>query len=168
MIIVTSLDCAHEAFARYRPAMVISILDAEAIAPEFPGLARTRHTRLCVEKTRNAAELRAAANARAEKLIDLINTWDRRGDILIHCHLGVSRSTAAAFVIQCLLSPDRSEEEIAKALRAAAPHADPCLQLISQADDLLGREGRMIEAIEDLCPACATDTAPIVTLPLAA
>lgn len=168
MIIVASLDRAQEAFKRYRPAMVLSMLDVESVEPVFPGLAPQNHIKLWVEKTGETTDLKAVAKAKAERLAEIFSAWDGRKDVLIHCTLGVARSMAAAFVVQCMFAPERSEEEIAAALRAAAPHADPCLHLVSQADELLGRDGRMIEAIADLCPACTTDSAPIVALPLAA
>lgn len=167
-MIVASLDRAREAFERHRPAMAISILDVDDPDPVFPGLASDRHLKFRIDNDADTNVIRTSARRRAEMLIDAVNAWDGRGDILVHCHQGVARSMAMAFIILCMKSQDRPEEEIAAELRAAAPHADPCLHLICQADDLLGRNGRMVEAIEDLCPACATNAAPIVALPLAA
>lgn len=168
MVIVASLDRAQDAFARFRPTVIVSILDAGDPDPTFPELAPERCLTFRVKSDDDAEALRAAARERAEKLIALVNQWNGDGDILVHCHQGVARSMAAAFIIQCMKAPSRPEAEIAAELRKIAPHADPCLYLICAADDLLGRGGRMVEAIEDLRPACATLAAPIVVLPLAA
>jgi hypothetical protein len=71
-----------------------------------------------------------------------------RPHLLIHCWAGISRSTAAAYMLTvCALNPDRDEEEIADTLRQAAPSATPNPRLVSLADGVLGREGRMVQAI---------------------
>lgn len=66
---------------------------------------------------------------------------------MIHCFAGISRSTAAAFISACALAPQANEGAIARSLRAAAPSATPNARLVALADELLGREGRMIEAV---------------------
>lgn len=76
--------------------------------------------------------------------------WDREAPLLMHCYAGVSRSTAAAYVGACALRPDRSEEEVAAALRSASPTATPNARIVALADALLGRQGRMAAAIARL------------------
>ncbi len=77
-----------------------------------------------------------------------VRAWDRHDPMLIHCFAGISRSTAAAYIAACALAPQRSERHIARALRNASPTATPNLLLVRHADELLSREGRMVEAIE--------------------
>ena len=67
--------------------------------------------------------------------------------MLIHCYAGVSRSTAAAYIAACRLSPHRDEHEVARALRAASPTATPNLRFVALADERLGRGGRMVAAV---------------------
>ena len=45
-------------------------------------------------------------------------------------------------------SPHRDEDNIAQALRRASPTATPNIRIVSLADRLLGRDGRMVAAIE--------------------
>lgn len=116
----------------------------------------------CAETLKNGAEKRARA------LIDFVRNWDGQGDILVHCNRGVSRSPAAAFIIACAMAPDISEAAILAGIRRAAPHADPCPLIVDFADDLLGRKGRMFDAVQDLAPPCTALTAPTVTIQLAA
>ena len=66
---------------------------------------------------------------------------------MIHCYAGVSRSPAAAFIGACALEPDRREIEIAQELRRASPTATPNRRLVALADRMLGRQGRMVEAV---------------------
>jgi predicted protein tyrosine phosphatase len=81
-------------------------------------------------------------------LLKFVADWDRAEPMLIHCFAGVSRSTAAAFIAACSLSPARSEVEIANAIRIASPTATPNSRIVAIADSVLGRSGRMIQAIE--------------------
>ena len=70
--------------------------------------------------------------------------------MVVHCYAGISRSTASAFTSVCALNPHRDEESIAQALRRASPTATPNIRIVSLADRLLGRQGRMVAAIETI------------------
>jgi predicted protein tyrosine phosphatase len=83
-----------------------------------------------------------------ERLLDFARDWPREKPLVVHCYAGISRSTAAAFIIACALHPDRDEAEIARALRRSSPSATPNRRLVQVADDMLGRNGRMVAAIE--------------------
>jgi len=83
-------------------------------------------------------------------LVRFASRWDRRQPMVIHCFAGISRSTAAAFVAACALNPSRSEDRIAQAIRDASPTATPNRRIVRLADHLLGRQGRMIGAIESI------------------
>lgn len=66
--------------------------------------------------------------------------------MLIHCWAGISRSSAAAYVIACDRNPG-FEHDIADELRRRAPSVTPNRLMIQLADDLFGRHGRMVAAI---------------------
>ena len=76
--------------------------------------------------------------------------WDRSAPVVIHCYAGVSRSTAAAFIAACLLDETRSEMSIARDIRERSPTATPNALMVKIADRLLGRDGRMIEAVRSI------------------
>jgi predicted protein tyrosine phosphatase len=84
------------------------------------------------------------------KLIAFVRGWDRAKPLVVHCYAGISRSTAGAFVAACALNPQRSEFAIAQALREASGTATPNLRIVSLADRMLGRGGRMTAAIETI------------------
>lgn len=71
----------------------------------------------------------------------------REPTILIHCHAGISRSTAAAYALACGHLGPGHEAQLAANLRAASPSATPNRRMIALADELLARDGRMIAAI---------------------
>ncbi len=83
-------------------------------------------------------------------LLDFVLAWEREAPLVIHCWAGISRSTATAFVATCALAPERDEVEIANALRAASPSATPNRRIVAVADDLMGRGGRMVAAIDGI------------------
>jgi predicted protein tyrosine phosphatase len=85
-----------------------------------------------------------------QQLLDFVREWDRAAPLVLHCYAGISRSTASAFTAVCALNPERDEASIAQALRQASPTATPNALIVSLADRLLEREGRMISAIESI------------------
>jgi predicted protein tyrosine phosphatase len=87
------------------------------------------------------------SDAHVAALLDFVKRWDRTAPMLIHCYAGVSRSTAAAFIAACALSPHRDEYEIAAAIRRKSPTATPNARLVALGDRILQRSGRMNAAI---------------------
>jgi predicted protein tyrosine phosphatase len=66
------------------------------------------------------------------------------GRILIHCEAGISRSTAAAFIMYaCWLGPGQEREAMTRVL-AQRPIAIPNRRMVQIADRLLEREGRLV------------------------
>jgi predicted protein tyrosine phosphatase len=88
-----------------------------------------------------------------ERVLSFVRGWDRSAPLVIHCYAGVSRSTASAFAAACALNPHRDEMVIARQIRSASPIANPNRLLVSLADKALGRDGRMMRALDDIGPA---------------
>ncbi|HEX2215759.1 MAG TPA: protein tyrosine phosphatase [Xanthobacteraceae bacterium] len=91
---------------------------------------------------------RAPAEEHVHQLIAFAERWHRRTPLVVHCWAGVSRSTAGAFIAACALNPKRDEARIARAIREGSPTATPNARLVALADNILGRSGRMIAAID--------------------
>lgn len=81
------------------------------------------------------------------EILAFARKWDRKAPLVVHCHAGISRSTAAAYAIVAALHPELDERELARDLRTRSPSATPNIRIIKLADDLLRREGKMTEAI---------------------
>ena len=81
-------------------------------------------------------------------LITFVRGWDRVRPLVLHCYAGISRSTAGAYVAACALNPRRDEWVIARELRRASATATPNSRLVALADRMLGRDGRMVAAID--------------------
>jgi predicted protein tyrosine phosphatase len=92
------------------------------------------------------------AEEHVTELIQFVQSWDRKAPIVFHCYAGISRSTAGAFITACTLNPSRDEASIAQLIRNSSATAMPNPMLIGHADRILGRNGRMIRAVEALGP----------------
>jgi predicted protein tyrosine phosphatase len=86
------------------------------------------------------------------RLIDFVGKWERTAPMVVHCFAGISRSTAGAYVAACALNPKRDELAIAWDIRRASRTAQPNARIVSIADRLLRREGRMVRAVEIIGP----------------
>ena len=92
----------------------------------------------------------APGDEHVSRLIAFVRGWDRAAPLVVHCYAGISRSTAGAYVAACALNPRRDELRIAQALRLASPTATPNPRIVSLADRMLRRDGRMVAAIESI------------------
>jgi predicted protein tyrosine phosphatase len=90
------------------------------------------------------------AEEHVTRLIEFVRGWDRTRPLVVHCFAGISRSTAGAYVAACALNPRRDEWAIARELRRASATASPNIRIVSLADGMLGRDGRMVAAIESI------------------
>ena len=95
----------------------------------------------------------APSEGHIEQVLNFVRGWDRSAPLVVHCYAGISRSTASAFAAACALNPHRDEIAIARQIRAASPIASPNRLIVSLADAALGREGRMLRALDDIGPA---------------
>ena len=128
---------------------LVTLINQDIIVHRPPCIAPERHLFVAVSDI--TVELEGhilPGETHVESLLEFVQNWDREQPLLMHCFAGVSRSTAAAFIAACALSPERDEAEIARAIRNASPTASPNSRLVAVADFMLGRQGRMIEAIE--------------------
>jgi predicted protein tyrosine phosphatase len=67
--------------------------------------------------------------------------------ILVHCHMGVSRSSAAAVALLLQAHPEVADTAALAHISNIRPQARPNARMIAFADELLGRRGRLIDAL---------------------
>lgn len=145
---VCPLSRLHATLAETRASHVVSLMGAGA---EVPRVAAERHLFIGVSDIVEPLDGHVLAGAEhMEQLLAFVRAWGRESPLLFHCWAGISRSTAGAYIAACALAPERDEASIALALREASPSATPNARFVALADDILGRRGRMVEAIRSI------------------
>jgi predicted protein tyrosine phosphatase len=128
---------------------ILSILDPEWPDPEA-FLAFDPHFR-AILRFHDAIEPAPGVVLPARSDVGTILAFGRdAGDVthlLIHCHAGISRSTAAMLMILAQAHPDEGENAVVDRLVAIRPQAWPNSRMIGFADELLNRNGRLLAAV---------------------
>jgi predicted protein tyrosine phosphatase len=151
VIHVCALSAVDTLIERHRPSHLVTLINWETMIETPADIAPDNHLKLGMNDIAEPRDgLVLVGQDQVESLLAFIRAWDaaREAPLLIHCWAGVSRSTAAAFAAVCALNPDLGEDELAMRLRAASPTATPNKRIVALADQALGREGRMVAAIE--------------------
>lgn len=165
-VLISPYSAIEATIRRYRPSHLVSLMvEPQVQTPEAirPGC----HLRLSIHDVTEATDgVACPEHSHIASLLGFARSWDRSSPILIHCWAGISRSTAAAYILLCDLHPVGDEQRLAKTLRFYAPHAQPNRLMIRHADFLLAREGRMVSAIESMPPAVAAVEGEVVEIPL--
>lgn len=166
-ILVTPLSAVPEVIRTYRPSHLVTLLSPEHMIETPAGFPAARHLRLGVNDVVDVeAGDHPPGRQHIEALLAFTRDWSAEAPILVHCWAGISRSMASAYTILCDRLGPGSEIVAARAIRARAPHAYPNALLVQYADDLLGREGRMIAAIKSIGAGRMAAEGEIVELPL--
>lgn len=129
---------------------VLSILDPEW--PDPPAFAAFGPHRRLALRFYDVIEPRPDRLAPAREDVARLLAFGRElreaggSHLLIHCHAGVSRSTAAATLILAQAAPERSASDILDAVVSVRPRAWPNLRMLEFGDELLGRSGEIVAA----------------------
>ena len=67
--------------------------------------------------------------------------------LLVHCHAGLSRSTASAILLLAQHDPARAAHDIVGQVIRQRPRAWPNLRMVELGDALLGRDGEIVAAV---------------------
>jgi predicted protein tyrosine phosphatase len=149
MIHVCSLSRLHSTVHKTGARHVVTLLGVDDQLERPPGVSAQNHLFLRMHDINEPLEGHVVPHAEhVASLIAFVKGWDRGTPLVVHCWAGISRSTAAAFVVACTLNPERDEADIAWAIRRASPTATPNLRIVALADEILERQGRMVAAIE--------------------
>ncbi len=152
-IIVSPLSRAPHIMRERRPAKIVSLLDPRTPFPRAEHLHHDHHLKVEIHDiTENYDGWVAPQEAHVQRIVDFVTDWDRSAPMLVHCYAGISRSSATAFIAACVHNPDVQERDIAFAMREASHVAWPNARIVTLADDILNRRGRMVDAITAIGP----------------
>ena len=131
---------------------VLSILDPDQPEPEAFG-AYGEHARLelkfhdIIEET---AGFEAPQPGHVEKMLefgqDLLRDPESVRHLLVHCHAGISRSTAAMTLLLAQAQPRLGADEVLAQVVHIREKAWPNLRILTFGEELLGRQGEFTSA----------------------
>lgn len=156
MIHVCSLAELHSTVAAVSASHIVTVMGKVEKAQTPASILAANHLRVSMDDITEAADgFKVPAATHIETVLHFVRHWDRRAPLVVHCFAGISRSTATAFLAACALNPGRDESEIASAIRTASPSASPNRLIVQLADQILGRDGRMVRALDHIGPGSA-------------
>ena len=164
-IIVTPLSQLAAQLALHQPSHVVT-LGSEPPAALPDGYDATRLSLTFNDIVEPHEGLVAPGENHVQQLLDFAKGWPMDAPLLIHCYAGISRSTAAAYIIASALNPALDESELAGLIRSLSPSATPNIRLVALADDILGRQGRMVAAISAIGRGADAFEGEVFSLPL--
>lgn len=142
-----------ETLARF--SHIVSITDPDDAPLEFP--AQTTVLRLAFHDVHTTTGLVGRRLSErdaglpnvdhAEAILDFGRRLPDNAVVLVHCWAGVSRSTAAAYLLvaQAMPGDEQGAFDLIKSIR---PHAQPNRLLVRYGDRLLGAEKRMVRCVD--------------------
>jgi predicted protein tyrosine phosphatase len=154
MIHVCSLAALHETVRLTGASHVLTVMGKVEQVQRPDSVLPANHLKVAMDDITEPMDgFVTPSEAHIAQVLDFVRGWDRGAPLVIHCYAGVSRSTASAFAAACALNPQRDEMTIARQIRNASPIASPNRLIVSLADKALGRDGRMLRALDDIGPA---------------
>src|SRR5262245_48228335 len=151
MIHVCSLARLYDTVQETRSRHVVTLLKATDRVEWPQGLAPPNHLILGMDDISMPMDgYVIPCDDHITRLIEFTRGWDRKHPLVMHCFAGISRSTAGAYVAACALNPRRDEMAIARDIRRLSATATPNIRIVSIADRILGRDGRMVAAIDGI------------------
>lgn len=148
---VCPVSAVQDVLAQTRARYLITVINEHMMLETPRGILADDHLRLaCNDIIAPQPGLVCPSAEHVAELIGYVRRWNHGGPLVVHCFAGISRSTAAAFIALCALNPQTPEPLIASRLRSASPTAAPNRLLVELADEALGRDGRMVGAIDEI------------------
>jgi predicted protein tyrosine phosphatase len=137
-----------------RVSHVLSILDPEFPAPTaFADYGAHEKLELRFDDIIHEQEkLTAPQMAHVEQLLAFGAGLESEPEahLLVHCHMGISRSTASTTLLVAQAAPEMPADDIFAALLKIRPQIWPNLRILEMGDKKLGRNGALVEGVRKL------------------
>lgn len=135
---------------------VLSILDPGHLEPEAFG-DYGEHAKLELrfhDVIEESAGVEAPQPHHLEQVLifgrDILRDPEALRHLLVHCHMGVSRSTAAMTLLLAQAQPHTSARDVLHEVLAIRDKAWPNLRMLTYGEELLGRKGEFTDAVGEI------------------
>lgn len=135
---------------------VLSILDPDHLEPEAFGT-YGEHAKLELrfhDVIEASAGIEAPQPHHVEQVLafgrDILSDPEALRHLLVHCHMGVSRSTAAMTLLLAQAQPSASARDVLHQVLAIRGKAWPNLRILTFGEELLGRRREFSEAVGEI------------------
>ena len=133
-------DKAQSIVSQHNIQNIISVYSPNNTFPLFPGVKSDQILRLCFNDiNRPQNNLKIITMNDIKKIINFV-TKKNKGDFLVPCYAGVSRSIALTIIILFILEKNINIDDLVLELEHRAPFASPNKLVLQQAGRALGEE----------------------------
>ena len=146
-IIICGLADIQGCVDKYVPDKMLTIINKN-FSPDTPkGMDESRHLKMLIDDISEPREgFILPEKHHVQTLLDFTDDWDVSKPILIHCHMGISRSTSTSLGVAAKFDPKNIELTIEK-LKEIAPHASPNKIMTQYYDEILNLNNRLYSSL---------------------
>ena len=151
-IIICGLADIQNCVDKYSPDKMLTIINKN-FSPDTPkGMDENRHIKMLIDDISEPREgFILPEKHHVKSLLDFTDDWNLTKPLLVHCHMGISRSTATSLGVAAKFDPDNIEIIIEK-LNEVAPHASPNKIMTKYFDELLNLNNRLYSSLNFFDP----------------
>ena len=142
--------------AEGRVSHVLSILDPDRAEPEAFG-AWGEHARLELrfhDVIEDGKDIEPPQQHHVEQILtfgrDILRDPEALRHLLVHCHMGISRSTAAMALLLAQANPNVAARDILQQIVSIRERAWPNLRILTFGEEQLGRKGEFTESVAEV------------------
>lgn len=136
---ICSLAAIHDVVARTGASHLLTVISGGTQVDRPKSITEDNHLFLEFNDiTAPAQGLVPPSPAHVEKILAFGQSWDRKAPMVVHCWAGVSRSTAAGYILSHALTPDSDPYDLPAFARPRAlgnaqwPHGELCRRIIGR------------------------------------
>jgi predicted protein tyrosine phosphatase len=147
LITLSDAQWATSAIISMEAEYLVSLMSPKDMAETPPDIDPANHLKLEMDDiVAPAPGYICPSEDHVYRLLELGDQLNGGSEVVVHCLMGMSRSTAAIMILLAQMNPGR-EAEIAEIVFREAPKAHPNSLLLQLGDMVLGCDGALVSSI---------------------